>query len=322
MSSKERVGRAIEFSGPDRIPVYADQESDIVRLSYRDPSGWVPRDRPRGYLQDEWGSLWYTVDATQGTVKRPPIEDISQADSYCLPDPFLPARWAHFDAQAAEHRDQYIVGNAQVLCFDRLTWLLGDTTALESLMLDRKAIERLMDRIIDFEIAIVDELARRGADGIRFWDDVGAGSGVIMGPRLWRDLFKPRYRRIFAHIRKCGMHVHWHSCGNCMDIMEDLIEVGAQVFSIGEPFMMGVDELASRFGGRVCFECSPDNRSVLSKGNRSDIEAAVAKLVSSFASKKGGLILIAARDNFDCIPQETRQITIDAVLAARNARVV
>ena len=319
MNSKERVRRAIEFTNPDRIPVYAGQNSDVVRLSYRDPTGWVPRDRPLGFLQDEWGSLWYTVDETQGTVKRPPIECISQADDYCLPDPCLPARWAHFDEQAAQHRHRYIVGNAQVLCFDRLTWLLGDIASLEALMLERETIERLMDRIIDFEVAIVDELAQRGADGIRFWDDVGAGTGVIMGPKLWRDIFKPRYRRIFDHIRQCGMHVHWHSCGNCMDIMEDLIDIGVQVFSIGEPFMMGIDELAARFAGRACFECSPDNRTVLSKGNQREIEAAVAKLVSSFASKKGGLVLIAARDNFDCIPQETRQITIDSVLHARSA---
>ena len=162
-----------------------------------------------------------------------------------FPDAHLDGRCQQLNAQSEQNRDRYIVGNAQYLCFDRLTFLLGEEAALEAMLNTASELGQLMDRIIDFEIAIVDELADRGADGIRFWDDVGTGQGVIMGPDLWWALFKPRYGRIFTHIRNRGLHVHWHSCGDCLDIMEDLIEIGAEVFSIGEPFMMGVDELAT-----------------------------------------------------------------------------
>ena len=316
MTGKDRVRKAIEFDHPDRLPVYAEEETDIVRLSYVDPAGWTPRGRRHGDFEDEWRSVWRTDDETMGSVERPAIGHIDKAERYVFPDPHLPARWDHFDTLARKHRDHYIVGNAQYLCFDRLTFLLGEVAALEGLLIHTEKIERLMDRIIDFELGIVDELADRGVDGVRFWDDVGAAHGVIMGPRTWRALFKARYERVFARIRQRGLHVHWHSCGNCMDIMEDLIEIGAQVFSIGEPFMMGVERLAERFAGRACFECSPDNRSILSKGNKEQIETAVERLVSHFSAPAGGLILIAAPDNFDCVPVETRRIATDAVLRA------
>ena len=316
MMSKERVRRAIEFDHPDRVPVYCDEGTDIVRLSYADPTGWTPRNRRHGEFEDEWHTVWQTGDDTMGCVKKPAIEDIANSEQYVLPDPHLKARWKDFDAQVREHQDVYIVGNAQYLCFDRLTFLLGETAALEALLTARSDVEDLLDRIIEFELEIVNELADRGADGVRFWDDVGGSRGVIMGPHTWREVFKPRYKRVFDHVRERGMHVHWHSCGDCSDIMEDLIEIGAQVFSIGEPFMMGVEDLAERFGGRVCFECSPDNRSVLSKGNAAEIREAVDRLVTGFSRRAGGLILIAAPDNFDCIPTETRRITTDAVLGA------
>jgi len=313
VTSKQRVKKAIEFDHPDQLPVYAVEDTDIVRLSYVDPTGWLPRNRRRGDFEDEWGSLWHTIDETMGHVTRPAIADLTEADEYVLPDPHLPQRWEHFDALVEAHRDRYVVGNAQYLCFDRLTFLLGLAPTLEAMLTQKRDLARLMDRVIEFELAIVDELAARGVDGVRFWDDVGAGRGVIMGPQLWREMLKPRCERVFAHVRDKGLHVHWHSCGNCMDIMEDLVEIGVDVFSIGEPFMMGVDRLAGRFGGRVCFECSPDNRSVLSKADKSEIEAAVDKLVGRFSSPAGGLILIAAPDNFDCVPIEAQEMAIDAV---------
>ena len=318
MTPKERVKRAIEFKGPDRIPVYADEQSDVVRLSYVDPTGWAPRNRPSGDFMDEWGSLWYTKDETQGHVKQPAIKNIEEIDKLIIPDPQLPARWGVLDSQIEAHRSQYIVGNAQYLLYDRLTFLLGQVLTLESLIVNMDALKPLMDRIIEFELAIVDNMADRKVDGIRFWDDVGSTNGVIMGPKIWRNVLGPYYQRVFRHIHDKGLHVHWHSCGNCFDIMEDLVEMGVDVFSIGEPFMMGLEKLSEKFKGRVCFDCSPDNRSVLSKGNKQDIETALAKMISVLSARKGGLILIAAADNFDCLSAETRRMVIDAVLQARS----
>ena len=318
MTPKERVKRAIEFKDPDRIPVFSDEQSDVVRLSYVDPTGWVPRNRPCGEFKDEWGSVWYARDETQGHVRRPAITSIEDARTFITPNPHLPARWEVLDSRIEAHRSQYIVGNAQYLLYDRLTFLLGQVPALEGLLLNVDTLKPLMDGIIEFEMAIVDEMADRKVDGIRFWDDVGATHGVVMGPRTWRAVLAPYYQRVFAHIHNKGLDVHWHSCGNCMDIMEDLIEMDVDVFSVGEPFMMGLKELSDGFKGRVCFECSPDNRSVLSKGNEQDIKKAVRDLVSGLGDPKGGLILVAAADNFDCLPSNTRRMVIDTVLRARS----
>ena len=313
MTSKERVRRAIEFDNPDRLPVFATENTDIARLSYVDPTGWLPRFRPIGEFTDEWGSVWYTCDDTMGHVARPAIADIKKAHKFVFPNPHLPDRWRNFNAQIIEQKDRYIIGNAQYLCFDRLTFLLGEIAALEALLIHEHEVLQLIERIVEFELSIVDELADRGVDGIRFWDDVGAGNGVIMGPATWRKMLAPHYRRVFEHVQNRGLHVHYHSCGDCMDIMQALYEAGVDVFSIGEPFMMGIDRLVEKFAGRVCFECSPDNRSILSGENKNDIENAVEELVSGFSSGAGGLILVAAPSNFDCVSPLAQQMAIQAV---------
>ena len=318
MTSKERVRRAIEFGKPDQIPVYGVDPTDIARVSYRDPTGWMPRNRRLGEFVDEWGTRWYTGDQTMGHVRTPAIKSLSDVGDYRLPDPHLPERWNHLASEIEAHRDRYVVGNAQYLCYDRLTFLLGQTDTLLGLADRSEELASFMDRVIEFEMAIVDELAERGVDGIRFWDDVGAVNGVIMGPVLWRDLFEPRYRQIFTYVRKKRLHVHWHSCGNCRDILDDLVGIGVQVFSIGEPFMMGLDELSARFCGHVCFECAPDNRSILAKADRGRIETAVDQLIRAFADPTGGLILVAAPDNFDCVPEDVKEFTTETVLSQRH----
>ena len=76
--------------------------------------------------------------------------------------------------------------------------------------------------------------------------------------------------------------------------------------------------MAGSFGQRVCFECSPDNRSVLSRADKEEIDDAVDQLVAGFCSEAGGLILIAAPDNFDCVPVEAQQMAMAAVRRASS----
>jgi len=70
---------------------------------------------------------------------------------------------------------------------------------------------------------------------------------------MWRRLFRPHYVRLFDETRRCGMDVIYHSCGNVMDIIPDLIDIGADVLQIDQPRLLGVDRLADEFGGKICF---------------------------------------------------------------------
>lgn len=103
------------------MPVYCDEGTDTVRLSYVDPTGWVSRNRRRGDFTDEWGCLRETGDETMGHVKTPAIGESGEAHRHVLPDPHLSARWEGLDAQMRKHEGRYVVGNAQYLCHDRLT---------------------------------------------------------------------------------------------------------------------------------------------------------------------------------------------------------
>ena len=51
----------------------------------------------------------------------------------------------------------------------------------------------------------------------------------MIAPEKWREIWKPRYAKIYKTAHEVGMYTFLHSCGYIVDILDDLIEVGLDV---------------------------------------------------------------------------------------------
>lgn len=132
--------------------------------------------------------------------------------------------------------------------------------------------------------------AALGFDAIIFGDDWGSQNSLLISPELWREIFKPRYKKQFELVKSFGMDVWFHSCGNIMSIIPDFIEIGVDVLNLNQPDIFGIDELAVKFGGKVCFNCPVDHQTVGIFGNKDEIFNYVRKLGSTLGNFNGGLI--------------------------------
>jgi hypothetical protein len=56
---------------------------------------------------------------------------------------------------------------------------------------------------------------------------------MMISPRLWRELFRPRYARQFALAHDLGLDTWYHCCGEFLPIMEDLHEIVQALNDIG-----------------------------------------------------------------------------------------
>jgi uroporphyrinogen-III decarboxylase len=133
-------------------------------------------------------------------------------------------------------------------------------------------------------------MADRGADGIIAIEDLGLQDRLIIAPALWREIYKPRMRRIVEATHRRGMHFMSHTCGQILDLIEDYIEIGVDVVQIDQQDNMGIDALASRYAGRICFFCPVDIQTTLPGGTRDQIEAKARHLMKAFGSGKGGFM--------------------------------
>ena len=114
-------------------------------------------------------------------------------------------------------------------------------------------VRRLLERLTEYHLELIRYWAEIGADAMFLGDDWGSQRSMIISAPMWRRLFRPYYARLFDETHRCGMDVIYHSCGNVMDIIPDLIDIGADVLDPIQPVAMDAREIARRFGGKIAF---------------------------------------------------------------------
>lgn len=320
MNAYEIVRRAIEFKTPERLPV----RFESLGLSDVHGVGWNQigtGDKSLRRTLDEWGCGWERSEmANMGQVKQHPLADWSAWDHFPFPDPLNPQFYTGMEARFAGSEGKYVTTGIFMLLFERMHALHGFENTLRDLYLERENIERLADRIVEFDLGIISEISRRfpgQIHGLTFSDDWGTQQNLFIHPRLWDEFFKPRYQRIFTAIHAAGWHVWMHSCGKVNAIIENLISIGCNVINLQQPRALGIEEIGRRFRGRICFESLCDIQHTLPFKDASEIAAEAELLLREWAAPEGGFILSDYGDGRAIgVPIEKKQIMLEAFLKA------
>lgn len=318
----EIVRRTIEFSGPERLPFHflLDAEQSDVVFVWWNFIGPGDYDLQQSY--DEFGCLWVrSDDRTMGQVKGHPLADWHALDHYRWPDPHDPDFYKGMDERFVGLEGKYVLTGIVMFLWERMWALHGFENSLVDLYLEQEKMEELADRIMEFNLGVVENLSRRYVDrihGLIFSDDWGTQESLMINPELWREFFKPRYRILFDAIRKAGWHVWMHTDGRVNDIVEDLIEVGLDVIQIMSPNVVGIEEIGAKFRGRICFTGGCDLQDTLPLEDVEKIRGEARLILEHWAAPDGGFI--AAIDDEDArdldIPEANVQVMVDALREA------
>jgi uroporphyrinogen decarboxylase len=286
--------RAVEFRGPERLPLrFPSMGLDDAHQVRWNQIG--TGDRARRQTRDEWGCLWVRSDTeNMGQVKGHPLEHWDAAAVFAWPDPANPSLYAGMDARFEGCDGNYCITDVFMLLFERMHSLRGFQNLMMDLALERERVEELADRIVEFDLGIIDEVSRRFPrmiDALGFTDDWGTESALFIDPRLWREFFMPRYRRIFEACRRAGWHVWMHSCGRINAIIPGLIEIGVNVLNLQQPQALGIEEIGAAFAGKVCFSSLCDIQKTLPSGAPEEIRREAGLLLDRWATDDGGFVL-------------------------------
>jgi len=289
MTSRERVRRAIDFTGPDRVPLlYFNQDkdlSDIVLLPFGKAASFLDPN-PQA---TEWGYVWEKIDGTMGQPKDHPIKSWDVLDRFVPPDPDAPGRFDRLPMLIEKEKDRYLIGDLVITGFTVSTFLRGFENTMEDMMLEPGKFERLLDMVFGYESRIADHFVAHGVDAVYYGDDFGSQQSMLMSPDLWRTYVKPRYRCQFERVHAAGKHVYFHCCGQISEILPDLVEIGCDVLNLNQPDIFGMEVLA-KYRGQVCFNCPVDHQTVAIHGNRDEIRAYVRRLHETLGGPDGGFI--------------------------------
>ena len=316
---KEVVKAAIEFTKPDRMPVMFDcfGISDTRYLRWNQIG---TGDHSKKITYDEWNCGWQrTEKANMGQITIHPLFDWSAWDNFKWPSPDDPKFFEGMEERLLELEEGYYIQTGIfMLLFERIHGLRGFENTLMDFYLEREKIEILADRIVEFDIRMIENISSRfpgKIDGFTFSDDWGTELALFISPDLWREFFKPRYKKIFDAARKAGWHIWMHSCGKVNDILGDLHEIGCNVVNLQQPRALGIEEVGRKYAGKLCFQALCDIQHTLPFEGAAQIEAEAKLLLDYWGTDEGGFIFADYGDG-EAIgaPIEKKKIMFDAFM--------
>jgi hypothetical protein len=324
MTSYEVVRRAVEFQVPDRLPL----RMDIFGCNDVHTVGWNQigvGDKSLYETVDEWGCTWVRSEMkNMGQVKGHPLESWKALDHYRWPDPDDQAFYSGMEERFAGSEGKYVSTSIFMLLFERMHALHGFNQTLSDLYLERERIEALADRIVEIDLGIIENVARRfpgRIHGFGFTDDWGTQQNLIINPHLWVEFFKPRYRRLFDAMHAARWHVWMHSCGKVNAILGDLIEIGLDVVNLQQPRALGIEAIGEQFRVRICFESLCDIQHTLPFKGPDEIRAEARLLLEHWSTPQGGFILSDYGDGEAIgVDAEVKRCMLDAFLEADRWR--
>lgn len=122
-------------------------------------------------------------------------------------------------------------------------------------------------------------------------DDWGTQQGPILPPRLFREIFLPRYRQFCSFVKsRADVKIALHSCGSVCWTLEDLADAGIDVIHPlqGDACGMGDPEmLKRRFGTQLAFYSNLRNQTILPHGTPDEVRQDVIRKILALAPGGG-----------------------------------
>jgi uroporphyrinogen-III decarboxylase len=258
--------------------------------------------------------------ANMGQVKGHPLDDWSKLADFRFPDPDNPLFYEGMEKHLEGANGKYRLTGIFMLLFERMHALRGLENTMMDFYIEREKIEMLADRIMNFHVRVMENISSRfpgQIHGLTFTDDWGTEKALLINPDLWREFFKPRYKRLFDTAKKAGWHVWMHSCGKVNAIIGDLIDIGLDVINLQQPRALGIEEVGREFRGRICFSSLCDIQHTLPFKDEKEIAEEAELLLRHWADERGGFILSDYGDGAAIgVGNDKKKIMLDAFVRA------
>jgi uroporphyrinogen decarboxylase len=249
---------------------------------------------------DEWGIGWdvhpyetpYGIGHYTEMVRHPLADDLT-ISRYQPPDPNRPELYADAAQVVANFKDDYWIVGVTVTTILETAWALrGLEQMLLDLALDPDLANHLLDIPFHYHLTAAKKLVELGVDMIWTGDDIGSQNEMMISPRMWRKYLKPRMATFISELKAINpdIKIAYHSDGNIMRIIPELIEIGVDVLNPIQPASMDPAQIKSEFGDKLCFWGSIDEQHTLPFGSTVDVEEEVHLRLETIG-REGGLIL-------------------------------
>jgi len=272
MTNRERVIAAINFRQPDKTPynVFFTKEmlekmirhtgnadylstidNHITKISLR--KAQTPVFEREGFFIDEFDIVWNKsgVDKDIGVVDEYIIKDAKQLSDYTPPpvdEDFIRSQCKLLEETKGNN---FAIASIGFTLFERAWSLCSMEDLLGYMLTDPDAVECLFTKLTERCLKQAEIALEYDIDGIIYGDDWGQQRGMIMGPHLWRKFIKPYYSKMFGIVKSKDKYVLHHSCGDLKEVIDDLEQIGLDVYQTFQPEIYDIREYKEKLRNKM-----------------------------------------------------------------------
>jgi uroporphyrinogen decarboxylase len=363
MTSRQRFLKTLQREIPDRPPIYVSLTPQIayklskeLQLPYEEPldsmsstrishmdllthlgadavgiAACAPESQPsrtdeNGIIRNEWGMAMKSIGLYNEFCEYPlsHAETVSDIENYPFPDPCAKGRFVCARMAVDKYGKNFgIIADLEMAFFETAWYLVGLEKFLIDMTLQKPYVESLLDKILSYHIELGKQLLALNPDVLWAGDDFGGQNGMIMSPKTWRSLFKPRIRHMFETFRKIkpDIKLAWHSCGSILPIIPDFIELGLHILNPIQPRAKDMEpgKIKQIFGKDLILFGGVDVQQLFPHGTTGQIREEVNKLIHT-VGYDGGYIIAPAHNIQDDTPIENIIAFFDAVTSRSSIK--
>ena len=213
MTKRERVVQALKHKESDITPYHIDFTTPVrqklIEYYHNDDidaiignhffalhTGLKWKEIKPGFWQDPFGVVWdRQIDKDIGNPAEYLLSDKNQLDRYRFPE-VKPELFSHIPTLIEKNQDLFIFFSIGFSLFERAWTLRGMENLMLDMVTDSGFTETLLDRIVEFNLKVIDQAVGLPIQMVHFGDDWGQQRGLLMGPKYWRRYIKPRLSRM------------------------------------------------------------------------------------------------------------------------------
>ena len=350
MTQRERALAALKHEVPDRIPAYIrnlmEPERHMAHLgvSTREelfervgntivsftPAYLMGKEAPQHagrYSPVLVSTIWGVSEDTMGTYTDSMPRPLAHAETIAHVEAF---HWpSGNDWDFAGMREELMVEKTYARLspswmpvFSRLCELFGMEKAMVNLYTNRPVIEAALAHLDEFYTDFYRNILETCGDQLDIFglgDDFAGNYGVLIQPELWRSLFKPLYAKWLGMAKAKGLLTFMHCCGNLMDVMPDLIDIGLDAWQTVQTHLPGqsAEYIKKAFGRHLTFVGAIDTTNVLGVGTPDEVRQHVHTQIRALG-RGGGYICAPDHTIMSEVPSENVRALYEACAEFRE----
>lgn len=290
---------------------------DIIHIQLNPPKKSKIKKLSENSFIDEFGIKWqkppssYYYDMIEHPLVNVGIDELNNYKFPDINDLFTVEGLKEKARDYYENTDYAITADPRLPgLFEFGWWLRGLEKFCIDLVNNTEFVEVLLDKTVRLYKEVYEKYLEEVGDYVQIVEiggDYGMQNGLIMAPKIFRELFKPRMREYVQFIKNKAKNVkiQFHCCGSITSIISDLIEVGVDILNPVQVAAANMDsaKLKKKFGSRICFLGAIDTQEILPHGAPSDVKEEVKRRIRDLAPG-GGYVLSSVHNIQPEVPPE------------------